>query len=224
MRRALLVVGKAPVPGRTKTRLVPPLSHRQAAALSEAFLRDTLDMAAELEWERIALVHPAGDGTALQALVRGDVKLFEQAGSGLGNALRDAFAWHLDAGFDRVVLIGSDNPTLPAAIVHEACRALDGCDLTVGPTLDGGYYLIGMREAHLRVFERIDWSTARVFAQTLTRAAELNLRVHESPEWFDVHEALDLVRLQGSLSQAPAQVAERTRAALARLTAAAPAA
>ena len=214
MRRALIVVGKAPIPGRTKTRLVPPLSADAAAALYRGLLLDTLQLAHSLGWECISLVHPRGDAPLLRGLVPG-VRLLEQPGEGLGPALRFAFERHFRDGCDTVTLIGSDNPTLPVELVWDAQDALaGGHDLSIGPSLDGGYYLIGMRQPHLGVFDHVDWSTSRVYAQTLERAADLRLQVHAVQEWYDVDEPRDLERLLRELDGGPQAVAPHTRAAL----------
>jgi rSAM/selenodomain-associated transferase 1 len=226
MRRALIVVGKAPLAGSAKTRLVPPLSADEAADLYRAFLLDTLELADSLSWERTSLVHPRGDGPALDALLaRSRVELLEQRGVGLGDALGYAFAHHFANAFDAAVLIGSDNPTLAAGPVQAACERLQaGADLTIGPTLDGGYYLIGMRQPHLGVFSDIDWSSPRVYGQTLARALDLGLDVQPVEEWYDVDEPDDLERLAREIAAAPDHVAQRTRQVMARLNAWAPAA
>jgi rSAM/selenodomain-associated transferase 1 len=219
MRRALLIVGKAPVPGRTKTRLVPPLSSEEAAELYRGFLLDSVSLGLDLGWERVSVVHPAGARQILADVLPSRVTLVEQSGHGLGDALSSAFERHLAAGFDRVVLIGSDNPTLPREPIRAACAALDEHDLSIGPTLDGGYYLIGMRAPHLGVFENVEWSTPRVYAQTVARAVQLGLRVHAVPAWYDVDEPQDLERLRHDLLSLPPDVAPNTRAALDGLTA-----
>lgn len=226
MRRALIVVGKAPLAGSAKTRLVPPLSAHEAADLYSGFLLDTLELADSLGWERTSLVHPRGDGPRLKTLLGSSrVELLEQHGAGLGDALGYAFAHHFADGFDAAILIGSDNPTLAAAPVHAACQHLQaGADLTIGPTLDGGYYLIGMRQPHLGVFTDIEWSSPRVYAQTLERARDLGLDVQPVDEWYDVDEPGDLERLAREIAGAPDHVAQHTRQVLARLNAPAPAA
>jgi uncharacterized protein len=219
MRRALLIVGKPPEPGLTKTRLVPTLSAEDAAALYRGFLLDSVGLGLDLGWEQVTVVHPMGGGQALATLLPTAVRLLEQHGKGLSDALPHAFATHLAEGFERVVLIGSDNPTLPRALIEQACAALDAHDLSIGPSVDGGYYLIGLREPHLGVFEAIEWSTSRVYGQTLAQAERLGLRVHSVPEWYDVDEPTDLERLQRELATSSARVAPNTRAALARLPA-----
>src|SRR5258708_26775291 len=133
MRRALLIVAKAPVPGRTKTRLVPPLSAENAAQLYRGFLLDGVTTGLELGWECVSIIHPAGQRELLADLLPSRVRLVEQSGTGLGDALASAFERHLAQGFSRVVLISSDNPTLPIEPIHEACAALDDHDLSIGP-------------------------------------------------------------------------------------------
>src|SRR5690348_9509650 len=146
MRRAAIVVGKAPIPGQTKTRLVPPLTPEDAAALYRGFLLDALHVALDLSWERTSVIHPRGHGSLLRLLIE-DAELVEQPGDGLEHALTYAFERHFAEGYESVILIGSDNPTLGPEPIHQADAALrEGADLAIGPTVDGGYYLIGMRQ------------------------------------------------------------------------------
>ena len=217
--RALVIVGKPPEAGRTKTRLSPPLSPVEAAELYRGFVQDTAAMALRLGWERVSLIHPGESGAAgvLAGLLPDTVTLRPQGGVGLGDALADAFRTHLEEGFGKVVLIGSDNPTLPAEIVARAADALAHSDLAIGPSADGGYYLIGMSRPHLGVFERITWSTSVVLGETLERARELGLSVELLPEWYDVDTADDLDRLQTELARLPPRVAPSTRSVLAAL-------
>jgi rSAM/selenodomain-associated transferase 1 len=221
MRRALIVIGKAPVPGLTKTRLVPPLSPDDAASLYRAFLLDTLALALGIGWEQTSLIHPQGDGPALRGLVPAGVQLIEQPGRGLGLALSEAFARQFAEGADTAVLIGSDNPTLPREPILAAQAALEkGSDVVLGPSHDGGYYLIGLRQPRPRLFDRIEWSTPRVHRQTLARTRELGLRVTSVQAWYDVDEAADLERLRDDLDTMPHDVATHTRVALEAIRAA----
>lgn len=217
MGRALVIVGKAPKAGRTKTRLSPRVSSEQAAALYRGFLLDTAALGLALGWERVSCICPdrADEAAVLTALLPPGVTVRPQSGDGLAAALAGAFRSHLDEGFERVVLIGSDNPTLPAAIVEQAERGLARNDLAIGPSSDGGYYLIGMSRPHLGVFERITWSTDVVYGETLERAAELGLSVLSLPEWYDVDTPAELDRLHADLSALPAHIAPATRAVLA---------
>jgi uncharacterized protein len=218
MRRALLIVGKVPEPGRTKTRLVPPLTAEEAADLYRGFLLDCIDLGLDLGWEQVSVIHPIGGRQPLADLLPPEVTLVEQSGNGLGDALSSAFERHLAEGFQRVVLISSDNPTLPLERIQAGCAALGNHDVSIGPTTDGGYYLIGMRSAHLGVFQNIEWSTPRVYAQTLGRARGLGLRVHAVRKWYDVDEPPDLVRLGRDLGALAPGVARHTRAVFDRLS------
>jgi rSAM/selenodomain-associated transferase 1 len=219
VRRALVIVGKAPEPGKTKTRLCPPLSPEQAATLYSAFLRDTVEMGRSLGWERVTVIYPPATGarTALRRLLPDGVHLMAQQGNGLGQALSNAFVRHDAGGFDRVVLIGSDNPTLPAELIETASAALDGHDLVIGPATDGGYYLIGMDRPHLAVFDRITWSTSLVYGETVERAHESGLSVATVPAWPDVDTFDDIARLRTELADLDPVVAPSTRLELARL-------
>jgi uncharacterized protein len=216
MRRALVIVGKAPRPGQAKTRLVPPLSPEDAAELARAFLLDTVALGLALGWECVSVVHPIEDGAVLQALLPRGVRCIAQSGSGLGAALRSAFAVHFGEGYERALLIDSDSPTLPSRVLQAACDQLDTHDVTIGPSADGGYYLVGLRQPRPRLFEGIAWSTPRVYVQTLERAR--GLRVQSVDEWYDIDTPDDLVRLGADLRQQPAAVAMHTRTILQRVT------
>ena len=190
MTGTVLIVAKAPMAGRTKTRLVPPLSHDEAAALQTAMLLDTID-ACRHECDRVALLHPAGDDDALRALVPGGIECVAQGGYGLAGALSTAIETHTESG--PVLIVSSDIPGIPEGAIREVFEALaDGCDVVFGPAADGGYWLIGMRHPHPEVFSRIPWSTPACLAVTLERCAEAGLRVHQVAEWRDVDTLLDL--------------------------------
>jgi uncharacterized protein len=212
MRRALVIVGKAPEPGRAKTRLVPPLSEAEAAEVAWAFLQDTCAAALGLGWERVSLVHPPGSLELLSTL---GVRLVAQRGHGLGDALAGSFADH--GQFDQTLLIGSDTPDLPIELVERASQQLAGSDVVIGPAVDGGYYLLGMCRPHPGLFEEIAWSTQRVYAQTVARAEALGLRTAVLPAWADVDTPDDLRRLERQLRGVSASVAVNTRNVLERL-------
>jgi rSAM/selenodomain-associated transferase 1 len=219
MRRSIVILGKPPHPGATKTRLVPPLTFAEAANLSSGLLRDTVTTALELGWEQATVVHPdtPDASESLRAFLPSEVSLQSQIGRGLEAALIGAFAAQFQAGFDLVVLIGSDAPTLPRDVLDEAAQSLTTHDLVLGPSADGGYYLIGMTREHRGVFDRITWSTDLVFEQTLERARAHGLHTHVLREWYDIDTVTDLIRLREHLRVLPPQTAAATRRELARL-------
>jgi uncharacterized protein len=200
-RPTVLVAAKAPAPGRSKTRLVPPLTPAQAAALARALLLDTLDSCRE-GGHPPHLLAPAADVDAIAALA-GAAPVLAQEGRGLADALRRAMARHLPAG--PVAIVASDVPGLPAGALDAAFRALDeGADLVLGPSHDGGYWLIAMRGYHEAPFTEIPWSTPACAAVTAERAGAAGLRVERLELWRDVDTSVDLAALgRADLAGAP---------------------
>ena len=212
---ALLVVAKRPAPGRTKTRLTPPLSPEQAAALYECFLRDTLDLVRRLSGVTPAIVYlPAEERAYFEALAP-DFELLLQEGDDLGERLDSALTRLLVAGYQHVAIMNSDGPTLPPACLTGAFDALaGGADIVLGPCDDGGYYLIGLKQPAPRLLREVRMSTPDVLADTIAIAAEEGLTVELLPTWYDVDDAESLERLINELATAPPEMARHTRALL----------
>jgi uncharacterized protein len=198
---ALGLMAKAPLAGEVKTRLVPPLTAREAASLNICFLRD---MAANIksisETEAVSglvVYTPTGAESAFDALLPEGFELLAQRGTSLGERLCNATDDLLRHGYRAVCLINSDSPTLPASILIRAIELLarDGDRVVLGAAEDGGYYLIGLKHAHRNLFNEIVWSTADVLARTRQRAAEIDLPVELLPPWYDVDDAETLNRL-----------------------------
>lgn len=215
---ALLTVAKRPAPGRTKTRLTPPLTPEQASALYECLLRDTLDLMRRVPNVQPAIAFlPSGERGYFEALAP-DFDLVLQEGDDLGARLDNALARALDAGYQRAVIMNSDGPTLPLDCLTRAFDALaNGADVVLGPADDGGYYLIGLRRPEPRLLREVRMSTPDVLADTLAIAARERLRVELLPAWYDVDDAASLARLRAELAVAPPNVARHTRDYLAVL-------
>jgi hypothetical protein len=202
---AIAVMAKASVPGQAKTRLVPPLTPEEAANLNTCFLRDIADsLIGASTLANIApfmAFAPAGSAAFFREILPARIGLLETVASSLGDCLFQATTALLHAGHDCVCLLNSDSPTVPAAYLVAAATALaaPGDRIVLGPSTDGGYYLIGLKRPHRRLFEDIDWSTERVAAQTLKRARELDLAVLQLPSWYDVDDAQTLRLLLGEL-------------------------
>lgn len=198
---ALAVMTKAPLAGRVKTRLTPPLSSEEAAALNICFLRDTAAAIAKATQDGrargIAVYTPVGAEEAYSEILPNEFELVPQRGDAFGERLVFATEDLLRLGFDSACLIDSDSPTVPQQAFAEAVdflsQANDG--VVLGPTDDGGYYLIGLKKLHSQLFEGIDWSTERVLEQTIQRAQEIDLPVHLLPAWYDVDDRETLKRL-----------------------------
>ena len=202
---ALGLMAKAPLAGEVKTRLVPPLTAREAAELNTCFLRD---MAANIqslsETEAISgfvVYTPIGSESAFAGVLPSGFELLAQRGASLGERLCNATDDLLRQGYGAVCLINSDSPTLPASILIRAVESLasDGDRVVLGAAEDGGYYLIGLKHAHRNLFNEIAWSTSDVLARTRQRAAEIDLPVELLPSWYDVDDAQTLGRLCAEL-------------------------
>lgn len=197
------MIAKAPAPGRAKTRLAPPLTPEQAAALQEALLLDTLD-ACRAEGCEPAILHAdPTEADGLRRVVR-DVELVVQPGRGLERALAGTFSRHVSAG--PLAIVSSDVPGIPPGSLGRAFAALDdGADVVLGPALDGGYWLVAMREAHAAPFREIPWSTPAVLAVTLERCRGAGLRVELLDAWRDLDTMVDVAFAAREAAHLPAR-------------------
>jgi rSAM/selenodomain-associated transferase 1 len=206
---AIGVMAKAPRAGFSKTRLCPPLRPEQAAALSAAFLRDITEniaLAAQLAAISGYIAYaPAGQEALFDGHLAAGTGLVLADGSvpvppdvqGFGRCLLHAIQALLALGHRSAVVLNSDSPTLPTALLVRAAEALaaDGARVVLGPADDGGYYLLGMKAAHAHLFADIAWSSDSVAEATRARAADLGLELVELPVWYDVDDAASLTRL-----------------------------
>ncbi|HYV11769.1 MAG TPA: TIGR04282 family arsenosugar biosynthesis glycosyltransferase [Pyrinomonadaceae bacterium] len=191
-------MAKAPLEGEVKTRLVPPLTAREAAALNICFLRDMATNINSIEAASGLVVYtPAGSESAFAGVLPERFSFLAQRGAHLGERLCNATDDLLRQGFGSVCLINSDSPTLPRSILIRALESLatEGDRVVLGAAEDGGYYLIGLKHAHRNLFNEIAWSTSDVLARTKQRAAEIDLPVELLPPWYDVDDAGTLTRL-----------------------------
>jgi rSAM/selenodomain-associated transferase 1 len=236
---------KAPQAGRVKTRLVPPLTPEEAAELNKCFLRDTAAAistacsrrpageASEVQLGHagashteaattacgIAVYTPVGAESAYTDILPADFSLLPQRGDKFGERLYFAVEDLFKCGFESVCLIDSDSPTVPAENFAEAVELLSECEdrVVLGPSDDGGYYLIGVKKPHRHLFEQIDWSTERVLNQTMQRATEIGIEVKLLPTGYDVDDDASLRRLCNELltDSTSADIAPYTRECLA---------
>lgn len=209
---ALIVVAKQPAPGRTKTRLTPPLSPNEAAALYECFLRDTLELVQNVPDVQPVVAFLPAEARAYFTDLAPNFELLEQQGEDLGTRLDHALTRYLRKGYQRVAIMNSDGPNLPMSYLKQAFAALEGdSDVVLGPCDDGGYYLIGVKRPVPRLLREVRMSTPDVMADTMALAAAEGLAVELLPEWYDVDTADTLARISEELADAPADVAPHTR-------------
>jgi hypothetical protein len=228
---ALTVMAKAPRSGKVKTRLAPPLTLDQSAAINICFLQDTTEniaaVAASSKAAGIISYTPIGEEALFDNLLPADFALIPQRGEGFGERLLATAEDLLACGYGSVCLIDSDSPTVPAAAFEQAIAELKkpGDRIILGPSHDGGYYLIGLKRAHSELFANITWSTSTVFAETVAAANDANLETVILPLWYDVDDAATLNLLTAELlrhtpppfTTIPGYSAEHTRDFLAKL-------
>ncbi|HSF04151.1 MAG TPA: TIGR04282 family arsenosugar biosynthesis glycosyltransferase [Methylomirabilota bacterium] len=211
-------MAKAPRAGEVKTRLCPPLSPGAAAALYRCFLQDKIEQVRALKDARPFVAYTPDEARAEFAALAPGFALVRQHGADLGARLLASLGALLGDDDTGAIAIDSDTPTLPTAFLQQAVdRIADPTvDVVLGPTDDGGYYLIGMRVAHPDLFKAMEWSTPRVLGETLRRAAAAGLRLVCLPPWFDVDTPDDLARLRDAVVRQRGHVPPHTAAFLAQ--------
>jgi uncharacterized protein len=201
--RTLVVMAKAPRPGMVKTRLAQNLPVEAVTELYRCLLDDTMALARSLATVEVAIMCPASDVDELTRLTRGVAGVMAQKGDGLAAALTSVFAQFANGGRQRVVAFNSDSPHLPASVLASAFEALNGHDVVVGPTQDGGYYLVGAKAAHAALFDGDGMGTKSALEALLARARGLQLSVGFTDPFYDIDVASDLTRLAAELKLAP---------------------
>lgn len=207
---AVAIVCKTPIPGRSKTRLVPLVGAESSAALSACFIRDTA-LALEMVPEAVgrtnhALYAPVGSEAALRPLLPPGWGAVARDDPDFGRVLLGGMEAFLgpEAGgrHDGAIIVNSDSPTLPPGLVTTAIAALraPGDRLVLGPATDGGYTLVGLKTPHARVFQDIRWSTPEVLATSIRRAEEIGLPVTLLPPWYDVDDAATFAVLRAEFA------------------------
>ncbi|HYH86261.1 MAG TPA: TIGR04282 family arsenosugar biosynthesis glycosyltransferase [Pyrinomonadaceae bacterium] len=201
-RPAVIVMIKVPRAGFVKTRLTPALSDADAAALAVCLAQDAVNSASRVASEVIIAYAPSDGRDMLEASLPNGLHWLEQRGRDLGERLEAITVQAFEMGFGPLVFIGADSPTLPPVFIATAIRSLAAAesDIALGPTEDGGFYLVGLRIHARGIFRHIAWSTSEAYAQTARNAARLGLRLLELPLWYDVDTPSDLQRLRAELS------------------------
>jgi rSAM/selenodomain-associated transferase 1 len=197
--RCLLFFIKNPEKGKVKTRVASAIGDKMAMKLYRRFLLEMLSTLNRGTFLFYLCFHPENSLNDLKDWL-GDHYLYTpQMGENLGQRMKNGFVEAFSMNFKRVVLIGSDIPDLPLEFIEEAFNSLGEKDAVIGPSLDGGYYLIGFRDKTFspKVFEGIPWSTERVFEDTMKILKQEGLLVHTLPRWRDIDTIEDLKNLPG---------------------------
>ena len=210
---AVLIMAKQPVPGTVKTRLQPLLSDSDISALYDGFLRDRISQVRSLRGVTPVIAYTPAASRPFFAEMAPDFGLLPQMGDGLSARLTGLFQQLLGRGHDGVIATDSDSPTLPTEHLQSAVDRLTdpGTDVVLGPSDDGGYYLIGLRRGYPALFDGIPWSTPQVYDETLRRAEALGVRVTALPQWYDVDTPAEFERLRAEIDELGADAPRHTR-------------
>jgi hypothetical protein len=198
--RVLGLFAKRPDPGRVKTRLAARASPEWAVRVADAFLRDSLARLSGIAGRRVVAFAPDDARSFFADLVGDRFALVRQVQGDLGRRLSAFIAGELEAGAPAVVVVGTDSPTLPPALVEQAFRELERADVVLGPATDGGYYLVGCAGRLPPLFDGMAWSSRRVLADTVARLADPGWRLAVLPPWYDVDTLDDWWMLCGHLA------------------------
>ncbi len=215
----LVIFGKAPIPGQVKTRLCPPLTADEAATLQGSLVLDVVERARaaakSAQYDMVFACSPSHEHVFFKVLEdRQGLRLLDQVGDDLGARMHRTFQELFDRGYKQVVVVGTDVPTLPGSTFAAAFRALKDHDLVLGPALDGGYYLIGLKRPAPDLFAGIPWSADQVVALTRKKAEGLGLKTALLPSYRDLDRLEDLQALIGEAKSAPKTFSPRTAGVL----------
>ncbi len=209
--RTLVVMAKAPRPGMVKTRLAQSLSVDAVTELYRCLLDDTLALARSLSDVGVAIMCPDSEVNELARLAGSEVSVVAQKGEGLAAGLTSVFSHFTEDDQRRIIAFNSDSPHLPRSVLEDAFETLAAHDVVVGPTHDGGYYLVGAKASHPTLFASDGMGTSSALERLLSRARTLELSVGFADPFYDIDVADDLTRLAAELRLAPAR-APRTAA------------
>jgi rSAM/selenodomain-associated transferase 1 len=204
-KRTLVIMAKAPKPGMVKTRLAESLPSPAVTALYCCLLEDTLALAMSLTGVEVAVMCPESDQDELARVFRNTVQVVAQKGEGLAAGLTSVFRHFTTAGPQHVVAFNSDSPHLAPSVLESAFKILATHDVVVGPTHDGGYYLVGAKAVHPALFESDRMGTRSALDGLLTRAKVLELSICFTEPFYDIDVADDLILLAQELRLAPAK-------------------
>jgi len=205
LNRTLVIMAKAPKPGMVKTRLTQSLPSPAVTALYRCLLEDTLALATSLTNVEVAVMCPEPDQDELAQLVGNAVQVVTQTGEGLAAGLTSVFQHFTGSGGRHVIAFNSDSPHLAPSVLDSAFETLAAHDVVVGPTHDGGYYLVGAKAAHPSLFESDGMGTGSALDRLLTRTKALELSTGFTESFYDIDIANDLILLARELQLAPAK-------------------
>ena len=201
MRNAIICFTRVPQPGKTKTRLLPVLTGSQCAALHTAFLSDLAAVYAQMQADLFVSYTPDPDWEMLKSVFPAAKGFFPQSGADLGEKMYRSICQVLELGYEQVLLTGTDLPLMTASHLEKGFAALNGADIVLGPTSDGGYYLVGMKTPCRAIFENQHYGSGSVLENAVAAAENTGLSVAIATCCNDVDTPEDLRKLLPLLSK-----------------------
>jgi rSAM/selenodomain-associated transferase 1 len=199
---AVVIMAKEPKPNKVKTRLIPPLKPESAADLYHNFLLDKIEQVRSLEGIHPYTAYmPKSSEAFFREIVPGNFFLLLQVGSDLGERLAYVSNRLFDIGYKKIIMLDSDTPNLPTNYIREGFKRLSEFDVIIGPSEDGGYYLIGLKSKNPELFSDIPWSTPGVTEKTLEKTSSMGLKTSLLEKWYDVDTLDALKRLKSDLDK-----------------------
>lgn len=202
MKHCLVIFAKEPEKGKVKTRLKDYLSKIQCLNLYKAFLKDTIDLTKKIQCEiRIIAYDSDNKNPRYLKRIAPHFRFYKQKGKNLGERMHNTFKFAKENKTSKTVIIGSDSPNLPAGFIKKTFRGLDKYDVVLGPSLDGGYYLIGLKRPCFGLFKNIKWSSNKVLDNTIRNCRRLKKKMTLLDIWYDVDEPVSLMHLKKHLQK-----------------------
>lgn len=202
MKNCLIVFAKEPEAGKVKTRLQGYLSKDMCVKLYKAFLKDTLELVRAIKcFDKVLAYDPSTLEPKYLKTIARDFMFYKQNGRNLGEKMHNAFKFVQERNNVKVVIIGSDSPNLPLNYIKEAYRRLDRSDIVLGPSHDGGYYLVGLKKPCAGIFKGVKWSSKTVLEDTVKNIRFLSKKVSVLEKWYDIDDSIGLVLLKEDLKK-----------------------
>ena len=211
MRQAVIIFTRIPIRGKTKTRLQKALTPEQCAKAHCSFLKDISKTCISDEWDTFIFYNPEGSLDILKGLLPMQKRFYPQKGNNLGDKMYSSILQILNYGYNSCVLIGADLPQITKENLHEAFKELKYSDVVLGKTFDGGYYLVGMKQAYKAVFETKDYGVKTVFQNTIKSIKNAGLSYSTICTQVDIDEPQDLKNLCKMIESESNSFCENTR-------------
>ncbi len=209
----LIVFCKEPAPSKVKTRMVPPLTHIQAAVLYDSFLKETLRLCSKTSGvQKILCFHPPKSSRYLDTLIDSSWDMQPQVGKNLGERLAHALETNLKGG--PALIVGTDCPSLPKDFIYAAIKALNHHKIVLGPAIDGGFYLLGLKSYYHGIFNNISWSSQKTLGDLLRNIGSQKIKPFMLPRWYDIDDIEDFRLLLSHLRCLPEKELKITRGAV----------